>query len=360
MCKICFAKGLMIALTLGLVGCQSVGDGATAPTRHPLIGTSDFVVAAFESTEKVALPGPLAGIRNHAELREAVYSRKFADSVEKGDSELFMRLRHRYYRVQSDPVLESLPKTPEDLRHRDTLFTEKWIAAVKNDCAFAEENKILSDFMGQEINVPVPSRENKTLLEIAIENKQYDMASLLLWYNADPNLLNRPRPPLCIAAYINEPRFVTLLLVAGAEIDVRDIHGRTALFYAAAYGATDTAKMLLEKGADPNAHNKFGDTPLHFAVIGLHLDVAKLLVQYGAQANARNSSGNTPYDVLCRYLFQAPFLRQGLEAEQERIEAMSEFMQQHENSDQQADAVPESEEKGSGLPFRTTGTPATP
>lgn len=56
------------------------------------------------------------------------------------------------------------------------------------------------------------------------------------------------------------------LLAAGADIDVRDERGRTALHYAAAAGYTDVATALVRHGADLSAKDADGVTPLDAAL----------------------------------------------------------------------------------------------
>ncbi len=47
------------------------------------------------------------------------------------------------------------------------------------------------------------------------------------------------------------PTSVRVLLEYGAEVDVRDKHGRTPLMAAAEMGETDCIRLLLAAGADP-------------------------------------------------------------------------------------------------------------
>lgn len=43
---------------------------------------------------------------------------------------------------------------------------------------------------------------------------------------------------------------VDILLNAGAEVDVRNVHGQTPLHYATTAGAEDVKQKLLDSGAD--------------------------------------------------------------------------------------------------------------
>ncbi len=54
------------------------------------------------------------------------------------------------------------------------------------------------------------------------------------------------------------------------------------------------ALILLMAGADPNIRDEDGNTPLHLAAKYGHLGIVKDLVRYGADINAENLSGYTP------------------------------------------------------------------
>lgn len=86
-------------------------------------------------------------------------------------------------------------------------------------------------------------------------------------------------------------RDVRTLIAAGAEIDIADEAGRTALHYAAEAGAEEMIALLLLAGADVGRSDGHGDTPLHLAV-GKGFDpAARALLEAGADPNVRNDKG---------------------------------------------------------------------
>lgn len=79
------------------------------------------------------------------------------------------------------------------------------------------------------------------------------------------------------------------------EINTKDSHGRTVLFYAARYGKLNAVKNLLKAGGDPNILDLDGSSPLHEAVERCHNDVVKVLLKQGhIDVDAKNKHGQTP------------------------------------------------------------------
>jgi ankyrin repeat protein len=71
--------------------------------------------------------------------------------------------------------------------------------------------------------------------------------------------------PLHYAATGPEPRMVTFLLDAGADIDALSPQGTTALMLAARHGDERTVSLLLERGADPALTNPEGAIAADYA-----------------------------------------------------------------------------------------------
>ncbi len=69
-------------------------------------------------------------------------------------------------------------------------------------------------------------------------------------------------------------------------------HGSTPLMYATLYGDAESVRLLLEAGADPNLRNEAGATALKWAMDDL--DKARVLIRGGAEVNARSDDGRTP------------------------------------------------------------------
>src|SRR5690606_626932 len=123
--------------------------------------------------------------------------------------------------------------------------------------------------------------------------------------------------PLLCAAREGCTACIDALLAAGADINLDDADGVTALIMALLNRHWDAAKFLIEAGADVNLWDFYGQTPLYVAVdqntlpIGRRVeipsmdhaggeDIVRLLLQRGANPNAqlklRPRYRNIPHD----------------------------------------------------------------
>ena len=57
-------------------------------------------------------------------------------------------------------------------------------------------------------------------------------------------------------------------------------------------------RLLLEAGANPNLQDEFGMTALHAAVGVGSLDIARMLLDAGADATIENDEGETPRESI--------------------------------------------------------------
>ena len=92
---------------------------------------------------------------------------------------------------------------------------------------------------------------------------------------------------------------VKQLISTGADVNVKDAGGQTALHWTIEYGHTEIAEVLIAKGADVNARNYGEWTPLHTAADRSqgtaanisHKEIIELLIAKGANVNAKITSG---------------------------------------------------------------------
>jgi len=104
------------------------------------------------------------------------------------------------------------------------------------------------------VKIDVPSAYGSPL-DWAITHKRKKVAQYLLEQGANPNGIpheNKTIPPPLIMAISTEDAFFEMLLNKGADVNVKDKDGWSALQFCAEIGDLVKCKILIEKGADPN------------------------------------------------------------------------------------------------------------
>ena len=122
------------------------------------------------------------------------------------------------------------------------------------------------------------------------------LAELAISHGYDVNTGRPGWPPLVVASRGDKgehPEKIQALLELGAEVNVRDYKGKTALHRAATAGFLGSMEVLLANGADINAADDQGDTPLSDAVRAGRVEAVALLLERGASPVAQNRKGET-------------------------------------------------------------------
>ena len=106
---------------------------------------------------------------------------------------------------------------------------------------------------------------------------------------------------LHMAAAYGKSELVMPLVVAGADVNLRESSGMTPLHFAAANVDCNSVEHLLANGADPTIADKHGNTPLWTAVFnckGRYYDIVKLLIVGGAAGcvDLKNKHNKSPRD----------------------------------------------------------------
>ncbi|XP_060091660.1 ankyrin repeat and SOCS box protein 1 [Heteronotia binoei] len=97
-----------------------------------------------------------------------------------------------------------------------------------------------------------------------------------------------PCTPLRIAATGGHGHCVNFLIQKGAEIDLVDVKGQTALYVAVVHGHLECVRILLEAGADPNGSHHHRSTPVYHAARVGRADILRELIKYGANVDVNH------------------------------------------------------------------------
>ncbi|KAF3069303.1 Ankyrin repeat domain-containing protein 50 [Trichoderma lentiforme] len=106
--------------------------------------------------------------------------------------------------------------------------------------------------------------------------------------------------PLSWASFYGHEAVAELLIIAGANLEVKDlINGYTPLMVAARQGHDALVKLLLEKGSDVNARDFRGRTPLSHAASRIHKTIIELLLQSGGMIDANDNQARFDLQQNC-------------------------------------------------------------
>lgn len=150
----------------------------------------------------------------------------------------------------------------------------------------------------------VKNEQGKTILQHAVEANIAPVVTFLLQNGANP----KEGALVAKAAFNRNINITKALIAAGADVNEKDEHGLTALYYAVDDVKPEVVRMLLSAGANPNVQTRSGNTPLH--VIMQKPDhrslyppekrdeIVSLLLQQGADVTIANAGGQTPAMLL--------------------------------------------------------------
>ena len=114
------------------------------------------------------------------------------------------------------------------------------------------------------IQVDATNTADETALMLAANANDLVSANLLIEAGAS---INRPNwTPLHYAASKGHTALMRLLIDNDAYIDAESPNGTTPLMMAAYYASPMSVKLMLEEGADPNLQNQDGQTALDMAL----------------------------------------------------------------------------------------------
>lgn len=151
-------------------------------------------------------------------------------------------------------------------------------------------------------------RSNQETLLHWIRKREHAIVRGLLQAGFNPNPPQRNenglRPgnlPLCVAIAAGDEAMVEILLAGGADPNLAQSYGNTALSYAVSEngGNSNMVRMLLAAGANPQPIDDHGHTPMGSAAMHGNLELLELLHEAGASVQPV-ASGPSPLHAAVR------------------------------------------------------------
>lgn len=142
------------------------------------------------------------------------------------------------------------------------------------------------------VNLDVQDRNGFTALMYAVRSNNAEITRLLLVNGANPNIENINGNTAIFLT--NNYTICFLLLRYRAEVNIRNRDYDTPL--TSGFITYNKVDLLLRYGADPNERNGFGVPILILATQDDNLAVVELLLQAGADPNLEDEDGMTALD----------------------------------------------------------------
>jgi len=126
--------------------------------------------------------------------------------------------------------------------------------------------------------------------ELYTNIKNGNLPKVLELINDGYDINSTKEKSLLVACKHNQLSVVQMLLGLGADIEIKDIQGKTALIYACKMGKLNIVKELLINGANIEATDNNGNTAL---IVSKKLEIVQVLLNNGADIDAINKEGYT-------------------------------------------------------------------
>jgi ankyrin repeat protein len=138
--------------------------------------------------------------------------------------------------------------------------------------------------------------QNRDFFDVA---RNGSVAEANTFFKQDKSIVNALNThgfsPLILACYSNNKEMVYFLIENGADLNYVSQEG-TALMAVTVKGNIQFVDLLLQKGANPNLTNATGVTALIYAVQFNNTEIVKKLLENGADKNILTDSGKSAFE----------------------------------------------------------------
>ncbi len=193
---------------------------------------------------------------------------------------------------------------------RDTVLERALEGWVSIDCIELLVNS------GADVNYK--NKDGRTPLHFATWYSNADIAKLLIKAGAKVNAIdNEGASPLVWSGVNNNAGAMKLFLSAGADVNESDSNGMTTLMHIIekyiehGVSYTNSIQFLIDSGANVNLTNKRGETALIGAALFGEKEAIKILISAGADVNAVDLFGETALSCLFQNKLHSDYIGDG-------------------------------------------------
>lgn len=179
------------------------------------------------------------------------------------------------------------------LKLRGYEFNDKSFLAA----AAANDLSAVNGFLAAGIDPNVKDESTgATALIRAASHDDRDMVNVLLNGGANVNLKDAGGYTALLRALEKKNEAIAEVLLSQPQVDLnaQGFSGMTVLSWYVAAGREDKVQNLLARGANPRLSDRDGDTPLHIAAQRGNVRLIDMLLAAGADPNVKNKLGGTP------------------------------------------------------------------
>lgn len=183
-------------------------------------------------------------------------------------------------------------------------FDVELLTGAYNDCpllhrAIMEANNPSIEQDGNLFNTRQVLNKILSKLEDSTIDTQNQVINRVVYIDRQDAASKISQTPCHLAAFYGDYQTLEALVRMGANPDVQNAKGNTALNEAIAHGHIDIVKSLLDKTNIQLVNNQ-GETPLHIAAQTLNAQVVSMLLDCDVDPTIKNKQGDTPVHYLLR------------------------------------------------------------
>lgn len=171
--------------------------------------------------------------------------------------------------------------------------------------------QVVALLLSEGAKINVENAFGRTALTAAIWRDQQKVVEFLVKKGAQINFRSNGQfvsIPIIVAALNNRLEIAKTLIAQGADVNLHEVGGMSALGEAVRGGHTKMAALLLDHGADPNIKmagqldvGAFKErSPLMIAASNGFYAIAQALIMKGANVNAKDERGNTALSLAAK------------------------------------------------------------